>query len=652
MKKSHLNHEQQIAVDHINGPMMVVAGPGSGKTHLLIERLYNLIENGVKPSNILVITFSKKAALEMESRYRNYAPVIKESVNFGTFHAVFFNILRYHNLYDSDGILDNGTKFKFIEHAGVSLGITSAAVRSWQITMLENISFLKNIGDINALKNYRNLDEGEVAIFMKVYDRYNKMCREEKRLDFDDMVFECKKLLENNEGARKIWQNKFSYILIDEFQDINSVQYEVIKLLCSEKKNVFAVGDDDQSIYGFRGAMPSIMNRFMEDFSPCEKVILKLNYRSCFQVVEAADILIRNNKMRIERERQNTLKNRKGGAVIRRIFATFEDEANYVMNEINKYNPGDVAIIFRSDFCGSLIEERIRESGICYNKKVENLPFYELEASQILISFLKCSIDEAELSDYLRIINVPERNISRESVTFGNRPCIETIREYYKKSRIDDNDERYNKITKLISDMQTVRSLPLKAGLIYILKGMGVYDYLLRNFKVDIRNPVTFDEFIEHFKRDTGKFESVEAFIKYIESRDKKREVIHKEDNNTEKEKTKKAVTFVTAHASKGLEYPVVFIIGLQEGIFPHRKNLEGQSLEEERRLFYVAMTRAKEKLYLCGVGSEYGKIPSRFIDETETRIPNQSFIASNSSLSRNSSKASATASYSSSSSM
>ena len=656
--KTRLNKEQLEAVEHVNGPMLVVAGPGSGKTHLLIERIYNLIQNDILPENILVITFSKKAALEMEGRFAKRCNGNKMNVTFGTFHAIFFGILRYHGIYTIDSILKNSDKLSFIEETAISLKIKEGLNKKWQVRLLEEISFYKNSGDrLFDEDSGFYLDEEDREEFGIVFKRYSEICRKYKKLDFDDMVTECKKLLESKADIRRFWQNRFKYILVDEFQDINKTQYEVLKLLEGDEKNVFAVGDDDQSIYGFRGSEPGIMQTFLDEHD-AKQVFLKLNYRCCFEVVNAADNCIKHNKIRLSRPKQQTLKNRKKGEVVIENFENAEDEAEFISSEVDKLKKSgeykDIAIIYRSDHCVSLIEEKIRAKGFEYDKKDRRIMFYELDTVKVIISYLRVVIDKAYLSDFLRVLNHPERGISREALNpFQNMDenmliscnvIFDAIRDYYINLGLNEENIRLASLKILENDRELIKQLPPDAAVIYLLKKEGLYTDLKLRYKKHPDYPVDFDELLDDLKTRLSEFSSIEGFTEHVEFTSRA-----ENDDSKPIKKGKKDLTFITAHASKGLEYDVVFVAGLQEGLFPHRKNLKEPGIEEERRLFYVAMTRAREKLYIIGRGSLYGKRTSRFLDEIKD---SQSFIASNSSLSRNSSNASATASYSSSSSM
>lgn len=652
MEKSQLNKEQQQAVSHINGPMLVLAGPGSGKTHILIERVVSLIENGINPDNILVITFSKKAAQEMEIRFKKRTKGNFYPVSFGTFHAVFFNILKNQNLYNSNSILTNKEKLSIITEAASIIKLNKSNQKSYLISTLEKISAYKNMGEnIFSSSSYYFFNDEEIDEFKKLYKEYISLCSLYNKLDFDDMIEKCIELFNDNNSIRKLYQDKYKYILIDEFQDINKSQYEMIRLLEGSAKNVFVVGDDDQSIYGFRGALPDIVKLFVIDHEGCKRVNLLTNYRCCYEIIEAADKSIRHNKNRIIRQKQQSINAKGNGRVTILNFDNESSEGDYVCAEITQLKQkgfNNFAIIYRSEHCVNLIEEKLKQSGINYSRKNRAYDFYMLESIRIIISYFKVAIDAASLEDYLLILNSPPRDLSRNALIgfkgISRNDYFNTLCKYYNNYNKIDTD-KLNKIFAFKQDIELMSELPLIASFYYLLKKMGLYNYLNSIYKKHPSKSVEFNELMDELENRLKIHTSIEGFLGNV-NQNSENEVNN--TNNREIITSDINVTFLTAHASKGLEFDVVFVCGLQEGLFPHVRNLKEPGIEEERRLFYVALTRAKQYLYLLSRGSIHGKIPSRFVSE----ICDQSFIASNSSLSRNSSNASATASYSSSSSM
>lgn len=447
-----LNKEQYRAAVHLGGPMLVLAGPGSGKTHLLVERIRMMIEDShVDPNHILVITFSRKAARQMQARFERLVQNRSYPVTFGTFHAVFFHILQEHYR-DSYNLMTEEDQRRLIEDLRYSVDPFDDDTVTEDIIGL--ISAYKNLHEDMFSRNTlaKNMTEYEREEFKRFFDAYVNLCDKERLIDFDDMISKCRKLLYEHESVLRKWQRTYRYFLVDEFQDINDGQYDILRLLAGDDMNVFAVGDDDQSIYAFRGSRPELMKKFLRQYRGCKQVNLRLNYRCATSIIGAADTLIRNNPDRIERPMQRSLPSGPDGEVYVAQLESTKVQAVYVCDlieqllECHGYRLCEIAIIYRSDHCVRMFAKEARMRGI---------------------------------------LNDP-----------GNRPAI------------------------------------------------------------------------------------------------------------------------LTAHASKGLEYRCVIVISLQEGLFPHYKSLKGDAVFEERRLMYVAMTRAKERLYLCSVGTTHGKHASRFVTE------------------------------------
>lgn len=554
-----LNKEQTLAVHHVDGPMLVLAGPGSGKTRVLTERIRFLIEQqNISPGNILVLTFSKKAALEMQQRFFKLIGNNSYSVHFGTFHAVFFRILR-----------------------------------QYSNSQMES---------------------------KKTYEWKNKDRGISEQPDFDAMITDCRKLLLENHEQRRKWQNRYHYILVDEFQDSNEMQYDVLKILAGSRGNLFCVGDEDQSIYGFRGAVPKIMQKFKEDFPLCKQIELTVNYRCSDEIIQTAASLIQNNTDRIKACRQRTaVKYERTDAVTARSFMTKAEEANFVTEELirlkNTYEGRNdqikIAVLYRVQNAVSLLEEKLLLNGIPYERSEEQKGFYEEEWVLDVFAYLKLAIGSREKTCIFRILNKPPRELSRECVT-GENVDFEQMLLYYKNT-----PEQAVKLKDLLSDINMISKMPPFAAVTYIRKGIGYGGYLKQKMmkqgydKEDIEN--LFDELLERSR----KFRTIEEWLCYLEELCLT-EIKKKTEEN--KRKSKKdgqlSVILQTIHASKGLEYDIVFVIGLTEGILPHKKADTLEKIEEERRLLYVAMTRARTKLYLCAVQKNKASGISRFTKE------------------------------------
>lgn len=545
-----LNKEQYIAAHHGDGPMLVLAGPGSGKTHLLVERIRIMIEEkDVAPESILVITFSKKAAEEMKVRFNRRTDPKHYPVTFGTFHAVFYHIL----LEDDPGagrLITEEEQTRLVTDAIRPVNDLSELFDPNDPEMiLGMISAFKNHGkDFYERNEYgRRMTEREREEFERIVTGYEKNCRKEGVIDFDDMIMLCAKLLYKHEKILRKWRERFKYFLVDEFQDINDGQYKVLRLLAGDSMNVFAVGDDDQSIYAFRGSRPSLMKKFVHQYRGCRQVTLTMNYRCSENVIGAADSLIRHNTDRFQRPMQRHLPSKSGG-IVELVQAENSDiQAGFVCDMIEKltreegYGYSDIAVLYRSDHCVKMFTDTAEKRGI----QIDHAQSYIPKETKIHMAYMRAHEHTADRADYFLIMNNPPRGLSRESLANTTGDYINDMKHYYA-----NEPEKLDAVRDLDRTIAGYEKTEPSAG------------------------PSSHDR-----------------------------------------------VRVMTAHASKGLEFKCVFIIGLQEGLFPHYKNMTGTGAEEERRLMYVAMTRAKERLYMCTIGAEHGKRPSRFsVEAVEKR--------------------------------
>ena len=544
-----LNKEQFIAAHHKDGPMLVLAGPGSGKTHLLVERIRIMIEDGdIAPANILVITFSKKAARQMQVRFEKRVEPNSYPVTFGTFHAVFYNIIREYDPDIGDLITDKQQEVfvkKAVDNCGLYQGALCSGYDTGEITGL--IGAYKNFGKERFSKSGpgKDMNENEMSELLQLYEEYVKLCRSACLIDFDDMIMLCRDILYKHEGVLRKWQDKYRYILVDEFQDINDGQYDVLRLIAGDKRNVFAVGDDDQSIYSFRGARPGLMKKFMHQYTGCRRVNLTMNYRCCENIIGAADTVVRHNRDRIERPLQRHLPSKSSGIVEILNFENSEVQAAFICDKITGlinecgYRENDFAVLFRSDHCAKLFEQTA--SGRGFELKISGRCGYVPKEIRIHEAYIRAKEGAASRADWFLIMNNPPRGLSREALYDSGNDYIGAFKKYYAQ----DPD---------------------------MLKAVFELEESVRNYDITYSPPV--------------------------------------------KDQPHKAINVMTAHASKGLEFKCVFIIGLQEGLFPHHKSIRAGFVEEERRLMYVAMTRARERLYMCTIGTSHGKRISRFAQE------------------------------------
>ena len=620
-----LNEGQALAVRHADGPMLVLAGPGSGKTKVLTERVHFLIEERhVPPEAILVITFSKKAALEMRQRFFGIIGDTSYPVNFGTFHAFFFHILKHCGSYQENNILTPIQKRIYVEEAGRELQIAEADDLAWQEEQLFQISCYKNAGE--NLAAFRFLSEEERSgQFLRLYESYRRRCLQEGMLDFDDMLIHCLTLLKENPVVLRRWQETYRYLLVDEFQDSNPIQYEIVRLLLGSSCNLFAVGDDDQSIYGFRGASPDVMQKLLEDFPFCSRVELSHNYRCNAAIIKAADALIAKNTCRIAKQSQSPA-NRAGeeGRVEIRRFVSMEAEAEFVADKLKQLYPQGfesnnrqrTSVLYRITSCGNLLEEKLILAGIPYERQEKQKSFYEEDWVVDLLTYLKIASGSRERSHFYRILNRPPRGLSRECIT-GSAVNSEEMIAYY-----EDRPAQAKIIKRFFKEMETISRMTPFAAVNYVLKGVRYGDYLRqRLFARGITKDAVMELTQELFLR-SREFQTIGAWLSYIEELRQEQE---RKSNIRGIKSGKAGIVLQTIHAAKGLEYDTVFVIGLQEGILPHKKAMTKQEVEEERRLLYVAMTRAKNRLYLCARDEEqYGKGISRFVRELGLTILEQ----------------------------
>lgn len=621
-----LNREQALAVSHKDGPMLVLAGPGSGKTHTLIERIVHLIEDEhVRPEEILTITFSKKAAEEMQERFEKRIGDHFYPVSFGTFHAIFFHILKQHYNYSSDSILTPKLKFKYLSSVCEDMENKDAFNEAFLSDFINKMSLYNSMTlDVEDRLRVLNITGDEAKAFIDIKSAYEELIKKEGKLDFDDMLYMCKELLSNNEAVRERWQNRYRYFLVDEFQDINDVQYDVLNLLAGENKNIFAVGDDDQSIYGFRGSKPELMRKFMEENSNCQVVNLSKNYRCPKVVIDSAAKLINNNKLRIDKFQTAEKVDKDIGEVHTMTFESVIEESEYVISKIkenitDKGNVRSTAVLYRTAQCANYLEERLIVEGIPYDRKNEKSDFYDMEFVKDIIAYLRIAscnkLDRISRSDLYRIINRPERNLTREGIKDNPYPddLCNCFSKYPSKTII------WN---RFVSDIKVIGKYTPFLAINYVLKAIKYDEYMRKMYYSKGKDKAFVDELLDELIERSRQFETIKDWLIYIDAIKESKNDISTSDTRYRSKKfdpnsKKGKVVMQTVHASKGLEYDNVFIIGLTEGIFPHNKADSVEAMEEERRLMYVAMTRARKNLYIIGRGDyAHGKHVSRFVGE------------------------------------
>lgn len=584
----------------MDGPAMVLAGPGSGKTTVITHRIKNLIEKAeVRPENILVVTFTKAAAISMQKRFSTLMNGGKgQLVTFGTFHSVFYKILRKSRRYEATEILSERQKTDYIREIIGRYGISSNDISE----LSQNI--INDIGNIKG--NMLNAQEYEPSCckkeeFIKVYNAYNLELKKDGKMDFDDILRECYLLLCENHTILEQWRELYKYILIDEFQDINRIQMNIIELLASPLNNIFVVGDDDQSIYGFRGARPEIMIEFKDYYPEAELIVLNVNYRSTQSIINVAGRVIENNKTRLDKCAHAN--NDKDFQPDIRKFRNQVEELKFVVSKIKEYeNQGislsEMAILVRNN---SQIQEI---SSFLKNRKIEaesgkhRSNIYNGMVAKDILSYVRGALkfDGTYFNeDLIYVLNKPQRYISRQVVLSVNMN-ISAVRRIYSKNNIDS----------FLFHIEMIRKLPPQAALSYIRKGAGYEEYL-RLYAIESNIPMSgLLKQLEQLVQECSKFNTLEHWINSIDSAQNS-EGQNFGKNSSGEGGTNNRINIMTMHGSKGLEFKAVFIVDANQGIIPTSKALRERDFEEERRLFYVAITRAIDYLNIYAVEERLG---------------------------------------------
>lgn len=609
-------HKSQLqAIRHLNGPMMVLAGPGSGKTTVITHRVRCLVEGyGVDPASILVITFTKAAASEMRQRFQKLMEGRSLPVSFGTFHAVFFSILKHAYRYDASNIVREEQRIQLMRELVDRYRIDVEDEGEFISSILSEISMVK--GEMMSLEHYYSKNCSE-EIFKKLYEGYNRGLESRGLLDFDDMLVMCYQLFDQRKDILAAWQRRYRFILIDEFQDINRVQYEIVKMLAAPENNLFIVGDDDQSIYRFRGAKPEIMLGFEKDYPTAKRTLLGINYRSSSSIVDAAGRLIRHNKMRFEKEIQAFRGAGRPVAVMG--FPDAHAETRTIVEEIQDYvrmgyHLSDIAVLYRTSMEPRLLMERMMEWNLPFRMK-DSLPnLYEHWITQDILAYIRIAGDElakhrqAKRADVLRIINRPKRFVSREALE-GQIISWDSLKSWYQ-----DRGWMVERIEQLEYDLKMIGRMAPVAAVNYIRKAVGYDDYLREYAENRRMKAEDLLQIADQLQESASSYKTMDAWQEHMREYGEqlRQQLTNRDSQNTD------CVSLMTMHSSKGLEFPIVYILDANEGVTPHHKAVLEADLEEERRMFYVAMTRARDRLHVYYARERYGRPQerSRFIDE------------------------------------
>lgn len=634
------NQSQLAAVSHTKGPMLVLAGPGSGKTLVITERTKRLIlEQGVDPARILVVTFTKAAAKEMRERFFRLMGQRRFPVTFGTFHAVFFQVLKHAYGFHSGNIIREEQKFAFLREIITGMHLEYEDEAEFMGDLLGEISLVKNTGIPLAHYYPKNCAK---EVFEKVFQAYGSRMRERRLIDFDDMLSYCFELFGKRKDILASWQQKFQYILIDEFQDINKIQFDIVRMLAQPEDNLFVVGDDDQSIYRFRGAKPELMLGFEKAYPRAGRVLLDVNYRSCAPIVEASLKLISHNSQRFDkkirpyralgkegagpcgakRPREGSQGAGEGQAVQFHLWESPREEGEAIIRQILKDSQNgrsykECAVLFRTNTQPRLFMSQLMAYNIPFRTK-DNIPnIYEHWIARDILAYIRLALGSRSRGDILQVMNRPKRYISRESLESGTVAFDAWADYFYAKGQ----PWVAERIEQLEGDLRVLSRVGPFAAINYIRMGMG-YEGFLKEYAGYRRiNEDSLFDVLDELQDSAREFKGYEGWFAHMEAyaaelkRQKQRQ-----------EQMEDCVSLATLHSSKGLEYPIVHILDVNEGLMPYKKAVLDTDLQEERRMFYVGATRAKECLYIHSVKKYNGKDAevSRFLGEMKSQAPQQ----------------------------
>lgn len=598
---------QTQAIMHKDGPMMVLAGPGSGKTTVITHRVQYLTkEYGIDPGDILVITFTRAAAEEMRERYEALTGG-GSRVTFGTFHSIFFRILKLAYRYTADNIVREEQQMQFVRELAQAGGLEPEDENEFAASILSEISSVK--GERIALEHYYSKNCPD-TVFRQLYAGYEEKMRRAGLIDFDDMMVLCLELFTERKDILSAWQRRYRYILIDEFQDINRLQYEIVRMLAKPEDNLFIVGDDDQSIYRFRGAKPEIMLGFERDYPGAGRILLDVNYRSTEEIVAPALRLIGENQKRFSKAIHTT--GRHGKNVITKLWQDPGEENLAIAREIQLYlqsgvRRGDIAVLYRTNAGPRFLMEKLMEYNLPFRTRDTVPNLYEHWISRNILTYIRIAMGSRVREDILQVINRPKRYISRDAMP-DETVSFEKMKAFYA-----EKDWIAERIESLEGDLRAIARMSPLAAVNYIRQGMGYDEYLIEYAAFRRMRPEELLETADELKESAAGFKTFDEWFAHIEAY--KEELLRQAaQRRTETD----AITLATMHSAKGLEFPIVYILDANEGITPHSRAMLDEDMEEERRLFYVAMTRAKTRLHVYAVRERYHKKAevSRFVWE------------------------------------
>ena len=608
MSEQIVNPNQEKAIMHTAGAAQIIAGPGSGKTFVTVHRIKHLITHqGIEPDRILVITFTKAAALEMQERFFRLMEPENPPVRFGTFHAVFYHILKQSARYRGYSIMTESDKRKQLRQIVRMYGRFACLQEEDLEELVTAISAYKT-SMVRKPFSVQGITEEDIRFILKEYEA----CQQEfRQMDFDDIMIYCHRLLLEEPEMLRWWQEQFQYILVDEFQDISPMQYEIIRLLAVPEQNLFIVGDDDQSIYGFRGASPDSMQRFRQDYPDARQILLDRNYRCHSQIVEAALKVVAGNRNRIKKQIHATHATGEG---FRMCLCEDEEEVRKsLIQELHcrqeEKQLGACAVICRTNYDCAMWAQALRKNAIPFSMKEAPKSRFGHFVNRDIMAYLILADGDLLRKHFLRILNRPVRYLRRDSMP-EESVSEESMLQYYRNAPVLKETVR-----KLFRDIRSLRGRKLYLQIHYIRNVIGYDNYLRGKYGVPgaeelIRIAAEFQEF-------SRQFQTLREMRSYMEQYEETLKDVQKLSGREKNEETQAAqrISLLTMHASKGLEFDTVYLPDCQEGKIPSARAVTEAELEEERRMFYVAMTRARKKLWLMAYKGKTGKdAPSRFL--------------------------------------
>ena len=626
---NNLNEAQRDAVCNLSQNSLVIAGAGSGKTRVLIQRILWLVEdNDYSPFSVLAVTFTNKAAKEIKSRLFETLNISIESMWVGTFHGICYRILRANyekvSLPRNFQIIDTDDQVRIIKRIMKDNEIDNSQI------LPKQVAWYINKKKDQSIRSNKTKDDDFISIqYNKIYKIYEEYCNESGLVDFGEIILRTLELLKNNKEVKLYYHNLFKSILIDEFQDTNTIQYELIKILTNDNTSVFAVGDDDQSIYGWRGAKIENIDKFQKDYKDTKVFRLEQNYRSSGNILNAANSVILNNSSRMGK---NLWTDDKNGDPIKIFSASDEgDEANFVIETIQNhisedYQKSEIAILYRSNAQSRVFEEKLIMKGIPY-KIYGGFRFFERAEIKDVVAYMRLAVSSKDDNSFERIVNTPPRGIGEKTKNLLREFAKSKKKTLYESIPLAIDDSIFTKksgesLTQFYNLIQVIKSILEKDDLPFqineIIKASQIKSMYEKSKTEQSRSKLeNLDELIsaaqEFLNADIDENETIiDAFLTHTSL----------ESGEGQGSDWDECIQMMTLHSSKGLEFPIVFLVGLEENLFPSRMSIEEDNLEEERRLCYVGITRARQKLYMAHAqmrrqyGSENYCMPSRFLSE------------------------------------